>query len=109
MSNIINVDDNNFEEEVLQSLVPVLVDFVANWCGSCDNQISILTQFAAQHKDKLKVCKIDIDEAVIITSKYNIDAVPTMLIFFQSNKIVEKIGLISGSDLDKLFANLSEF
>lgn len=107
MSNIINVDDSNFEKEVLQSLVPVLVDFGAVWCGPCQKQLPILVQFAAQHKDRLKVCKVDVDDAIGITSKYNIRSVPAMLIFFQGNKVGEKIGLTSAAVLDKLVTDLT--
>jgi thioredoxin 1 len=99
MSDVVYVDDNNFETEVLQSRVPVLVDFSAVWCGPCQRQLPILEKYATDNKKKVKVCKVDVDEAPAIAAKYGIKSVPSMLLFFMGNKVDSKVGLTSLSTL----------
>lgn len=95
MSDVVYVDDNNFESEVLQSRTPVLVDFSAVWCGPCQRQLPIIEKYAADNKNKVKVCKVDVDEAPGIAAKYGIKSVPSMLLFFMGNKVDSKVGLTS--------------
>lgn len=107
MSDIITVDDTNFEKEVIQSLVPVVLDFGAPWCGPCQKQMPILVQFAAQHNKRLKVCKVDVDDAPSLAAAYNIKSVPAILIFFQGKRVGEKIGLTNAAVLDKMVTDLT--
>lgn len=99
MSDLPYVDDSNFETEVLKSSVPVLVDFSATWCGPCQRQLPILQKFADANLDKIKVVKVDIDEAPEITSKLGIRGVPSMVLFNQGQKVDMKVGLTSLADL----------
>lgn len=99
MSDVVYVDDNNFESEVLQSRTPVLVDFSAVWCGPCQRQLPIIEKYAADNKNKVKVCKVDVDDAPGIAAKYGIKSVPSMLLFFMGNKVDSKVGLTSLSAL----------
>lgn len=100
MSDLPYVDDSNFETEVLKSSVPVLVDFSATWCGPCQRQLPILQKFADANLDKIKVVKVDIDEAPEITSKLGIRGVPSMVLFNQGQKVDMKVGLTSLADLN---------
>src|SRR5271169_3356057 len=95
MSDVIYVDDKNFELEVLQSDIPVLVDFSATWCGPCKRQLPILEKYASDNLGKVKVCKLDIDDAPMITAKLGIRSVPTMMLFNTGTSLGTKIGLTS--------------
>jgi thioredoxin 1 len=100
MSDVVHVDDNNFETEVLKSSIPVLVDFSAIWCGPCQRQLPIIEKYATDNKDKIKVCKIDVDDSPDIAGKYSIRGVPSMLLFNKGEKVDTKVGLVSLSALD---------
>jgi len=93
MSELQYVDDSNFEAEVVKSSIPVLVDFSATWCGPCQRQLPILQQFADANVDKIKVVKVDIDDAPEITSKLGIKGVPSMVLFNQGQQLDMKVGL----------------
>lgn len=98
MSNIVHVDDNNFEAEVLQSEVPVLVDFGATWCGPCQRQLPIVEKFATDNVN-VKVCKVDIDDAPAVASKLGIRGVPTLMLFNEGKSIGYKVGLTSLAEI----------
>jgi len=93
MSNISEVTNDTFSSEVLESDIPVLVDFSAVWCGPCQRQLSVLKDFAEKHKDKIKVCKVDIDGSPELTSTYRIRSVPTLVLFRNGKAIHTKVGL----------------
>lgn len=99
MSDVVFVDDSNFEAEVLNSTVPVLVDFSATWCGPCKRQLPIIEKFAADYNGSLKVCKIDIDDAPIATAKLGIRSVPTLILFNAGGIIASKVGLTSLAEI----------
>jgi len=93
MSSIIHINDNNFDQEVLQSNIPVLVDFSAHWCSPCARQEPILEKFAQENIGKIKICKIDIEESLITTKNYNIHSVPTLIVFKSGKVVNTKSGL----------------
>ena len=86
----IHVGDDNFESEVLNSKLPVLVDFWAVWCGPCQMAAPVLEKIAQTYKGKLKVCKLNVDEARQTAVKYGIMSIPT-LNMYKNGKIVEQI------------------
>ena len=78
---IVNVMDANFEEEVIGSELPVLVDFWAVWCGPCRMVTPLVEQIAQEYSDRLKVAKLNVDENQGIPAKYGIMSIPTLLLF----------------------------
>ncbi len=78
---IMSVSDDTFEEEVLKSELPVLVDFWAVWCAPCQMIVPTLEHLAQNYKEKLKVFKINIDENMKISAKFGIRSIPTLLLF----------------------------
>ena len=99
MSNVIEVNDDNFEVEVLESTVPVLVDFGAVWCGPCQRQLPIMEKFASENLQKVKVCKVDVDESPKVAAKLNIKGVPSIVLFDNGKKLDMKVGLTSSAAL----------
>lgn len=99
MSDVVSIDDNNFEREVINSEVPVLVDFSAVWCGPCTRQLPLLEKFATENLNKIKVCKIDIDDAPEVTAKFGIRSVPTMMLFNVGVPVGSKIGLTTLAEM----------
>lgn len=92
MSNVTAVTSNNFENEVLKSDVPVLVDFWAAWCGPCRMLTPVIDQLAEQYTGKVKVVKLNVDENPEISSKYQILSIPTVYLFKNGSKAEELVG-----------------
>ncbi|MDR1702918.1 MAG: thioredoxin family protein, partial [Sporomusaceae bacterium] len=80
MSDLANVNETNFEAEVLQASTPVLVDFWATWCGYCTKLTPILEEIAAESNGKLKIVKSNVDQSKLLAQKYNIMSLPTMML-----------------------------
>lgn len=78
---VIEVTEENFEEEVLKSNTPVLVDFWASWCGPCRMMAPVIEEISEDLKNKAKVCKVNVDESSELTSKYEVMSIPTFIIF----------------------------
>ncbi|MGB2631149.1 MAG: thioredoxin [Candidatus Omnitrophota bacterium] len=98
MSEVI-VDDTNFKQEVLEAEVPVLVDFWADWCMPCRMIAPVIGEIAEEYNGKFKVCKLNVDEARLTASLYQVMSIPTLAIF-KNGEIVEKItGAVPKADL----------
>jgi len=95
MSAIVNATDSNFDTEVLASTGPVLVDFSAAWCGPCKKLEPIVHEIAADYGARLKVVKVDIDQAPGVAAKYGVLSIPTLMIFRGGQVKDQYMGLLS--------------
>ena len=93
------VNDANFKEAVLESELPCLVDFWAEWCMPCHMVAPVVEAIAKKYKGKLKVCKLNIDEAPEVSSKYGIMSIPTLAIFKNGKATDKIIGVVSEAEL----------
>ena len=89
----IQIQQNHFEEAVLNEEKPVLVDFFASWCGPCKMLSPVLDQVAGEVKGQAKIVKIDIDENETLANKYNIMSVPTLMVFKKGAVEKELVGV----------------
>lgn len=87
---MLQIKSDKFQKEVLESKVPVLVDFSATWCGPCKMMGPVLEEISAEYEGKVKVFKVDIDESMDLAEKYQIMSVPNML-FFKNGKAVDGV------------------
>ena len=97
MGNAQELNDNNFSAEVLEASEPVLVDFSATWCGPCKQHSPIIDELAEEYAGKVKVTKIDIDDAQGTASQHGIMSVPTVLLFKDGEKVDQIVGLFPKS------------
>jgi len=99
MSAPINITDDSFDMEVLQSETPVVVDFWATWCGPCKMIAPILEELAREYEGKVKITKLDVDSNNQTAGKYNIMSIPSLL-FFKNGEVVDQVvGAIPKSQL----------
>ena len=101
--NIVVLTQENFAAEVLQSLVPVLVDFWAEWCGPCKMIAPILGELADEYENRVKIGKVNIDEQQALAAEYGIRAIPTLLLFDKGQVADQIVGLRSKRDLKASF------
>ncbi|MBR1861365.1 MAG: thioredoxin [Lachnospiraceae bacterium] len=98
---ILNKD--NFESEVLNSDIPVIVDFWAEWCGPCKKLGPIIAQIAEEKEGTVKVCKLNVDAEMALASKYNIQSIPTVMLFKGGEVVTTSVGLKSKDELISFF------
>jgi len=96
---IVEVTDGNFDSEVLQSELPVLVDYWAEWCGPCKMIAPILDEIAEEYGDKVKVAKLNIDDNQNTPPKYGVRGIPTLMLFKNGSVEGTKVGALSKTQL----------
>lgn len=96
---IVYLTDASFEDEVLKSDLPVLVDYWAEWCGPCKMIAPILDEIAEEYNGRVKVTKLNIDENADTPPKYGIRGIPTLMLFKDGNAEATKVGALSKSQL----------
>ncbi|HUX22253.1 MAG TPA: thioredoxin [Spirochaetia bacterium] len=103
MAHEVTLTAENFDTEVLQSDVPVLIDFWAEWCGPCKMISPIVEELAGSYEGKLKVGKVNVDEEGDIASKYGIISIPTLLVFKNGDIVNKQVGAVPRPSIEALF------
>jgi thioredoxin 1 len=101
MSELLKLTDQNFEQEVIKSEVPVLVDFWAEWCGPCKMIAPTVEELADEYNGKLKVCKLDVDSYGSIAQQFRILSIPTVIIFKEGKIASQIIGAVPKKEFQK--------
>jgi thioredoxin 1 len=103
---IMDVDDNGFEADIIQSDKPVMVDFWAPWCGPCKAIGPVVEELAGEYGDKVKFAKCNVDDNPVTPGKFGIKAIPT-LIFFKDGQVVDQItGMVARTKLEEALSNI---
>ena len=101
MSEVI-LTQNNFEEEVLKSDIPVLVDFWASWCGPCKMLAPTIAEIAKEYDGKVKICKLNIDDDSSIAIKYGIVSIPTVVLFKNGEVADKSVGFVPKAVIENM-------
>lgn len=98
--NIVHTTDSDFDNDVVKSDMPVLLDFWAEWCGPCKMISPLLDAIAVDYKDKVRVVKLNIDENPKTPPKFNIRGIPTLLLFRNGTVAAQQVGAVSKAQLE---------
>jgi len=96
---IVHVTDASFEDDVINSKIPVLLDFWAAWCGPCKTIAPMLDELSKDYAGRIKICKIDVDDNPITPNKFNVRGIPTLIILKDGNVEATKVGALSKAQL----------
>ena len=99
VEHIVHISDESFEEEVLQSERPVLIDYWADWCGPCIHFAPVLDEVASEYSDRLKVGKLSVDDNQETAMKYGVRSIPMLTLFKNGEIVASKVGAMSKAKL----------
>lgn len=101
--NEVKLTSKNFETEVMESEIPVLIDFWASWCGPCKAMLPVIERIANENVGKIKVCKVNVDEESELASKFDIMSIPTFVAIKEGNVIATSMGVQDESKILSMF------
>ncbi len=99
MGNVLDINDTSFEQEVITSQIPVVVDFWATWCGPCRKLGPVIEEIAQSYEGKVKFAKVNIEECIDIAKKYAISGLPSLLVFKDGEPVERMAGLMPKSTI----------
>ena len=100
-----DITSQNFEKEVLQSNMPVIVDFWASWCNPCKMMIPIMNEIEEELKEEVKVCKVNVDEERDLSLQFDVMSIPTFLIFKEGKVVAKTVGVQDKEEIISLLKN----
>jgi len=106
--NIVKLNKANFEQEVLKSPLPIVVDFWADWCGPCKQVAPVLDELAGEYDNRVRIGKVNIDEDQELAADYGVRAIPTFLLFKGGEVAGQLVGMVSKRDMKAQFDKLIE-
>lgn len=106
--NVVHVDDNNFQAEVIESSLPVLVDFWAEWCGPCRMIAPVIDQLADEYGGKVKIAKCDTEASHQVPSRYGIRGIPTLILFKDGQPVDQVVGAVPKPVLAQLLDTVTD-
>lgn len=98
----IRITSENFEKEVIKSDIPVLLDFFATWCGPCRMIAPFIEEIAEEYEGKVKVCKLDVDEASELAIAYGVSSIPTVMVFNGGEVVAKAVGYRTKAELEDM-------
>ncbi len=105
--NLYHVTDGDFDQEILKSDIPALVDFWAAWCGPCRTVGPVVEELAGEYKGKIKVAKLDVDSNKEVASKYGVRGIPTLMLFKDGQVVDQIVGAVPKSRIKELLDKVS--
>ena len=106
MSDHIVITGANFDAEVLQSPIPVLLDFWAAWCGPCRMLGPMVEQLATEYSGRLKVGKVNVDEEADLSSRHSVVSIPTLVVYKEGKIVNQAVGAIPKKNIEALFKDI---
>ena len=101
---ITHTTDSNFESDVVNNDLPVLVDFWATWCGPCRAIAPVLDQMAGDYENRLSICKVDVDKNQAVAGRFGVRNIPTLLLFKGGQVVGQRVGALNRKALDEFVA-----
>lgn len=105
MANEVTITTSNFEAEVLNSDIPVLVDFWAEWCMPCKMVAPVLEEISTEQAGKLKIGKLDVDSEGDLAMRYSVQSIPTMILFKNGEEVGRKVGAVPKPAIEQLYSD----
>jgi len=97
------INENNYEQEVVNSDIPVLVDFFATWCGPCKMLAPIIEELAQEYEGKVKICKVDVDNDPELAMKFDVASIPTLVLLKNGELVNKHVGFLPKASVEKMF------
>ena len=104
MTNVIELNDVNFDSEVKRSTQPVLVDFYATWCGPCKKQLPVVDELAKEFSGKARIAKMNVDDGAKTSVEFGIASIPALLVFKDGKVVEQMVGLHSQGQLSSILS-----